>query len=78
MEAVSTFPVGTGLGADNVAPRALRRLSMAAIEALIALLAGPRDLHRGRKYRKVRLILTTDSYPKMKSEWLMEFYRHPY
>ena len=37
IEAVSTFPVGTGLGADNVAPRALRRLSEAAIEALIAL-----------------------------------------
>jgi endonuclease/exonuclease/phosphatase family metal-dependent hydrolase len=37
IEAVSTFPVGTGLGADNVAPRALRRLSEAAIVALIAL-----------------------------------------
>jgi hypothetical protein len=37
VEAVSTFPVGTGLGADNVAPRALRRLLAAAIKALIAL-----------------------------------------
>ena len=36
--AAASFPVGTGVGADNIAPRALLRLSDAALEALAGLL----------------------------------------
>ena len=35
--AAATFPPGTGLGADHVAPRAVLRLSPAALVALAAL-----------------------------------------
>ena len=35
--ASSSFPVGTGLGVDNIAPRAMSRLSQQAILALVAL-----------------------------------------
>ena len=35
--AASTFPIGTGLGADNIAPRAFTRLSEAALQALAFL-----------------------------------------
>ena len=35
--AISTFPAGTGVGADNISPRALARLSDEAIDALIEL-----------------------------------------
>ena len=53
--AAESFPIGTGLGHDNIAPRALLRLSEAAISALALLFAaferlgrsiGPRDLGR--------------------------------
>ena len=37
--AASTFPVGTGLGVDNIAPRAVLRLSDDALWALAALFA---------------------------------------
>jgi len=37
--AALTFPAGTGLGSDNIAPRALCRLSDAAVGALCKLLA---------------------------------------
>ena len=38
-KAAMTFPAGTGLGADNIAPRAVNRLSDRAIEALAVLYA---------------------------------------
>ena len=37
-ESAATFPIDTGVGADNVAPRAYLRLSTDAIKALAALL----------------------------------------
>ena len=42
--ACSSFPTGTGLGADNVAPRALLRLSHAAFLALATLLMASEEL----------------------------------
>ena len=36
-EAARTFPIGTGLGADNISPRALVRLSEHALSALAVL-----------------------------------------
>ena len=38
-KAASTFPVGAGLGADNIAPRALNRLSDEAIQYLCKILS---------------------------------------
>ncbi len=35
--AANSFPIGTGLGVDNIAPRALSRLSHQALVALVAL-----------------------------------------
>ena len=35
--AANSFPVNTGLGGDNIAPRALARLSSPSIKVLIAL-----------------------------------------
>ena len=37
--AAASFPVGTGLGADNISPRALTRLSEPALVAFALLLA---------------------------------------
>jgi len=37
-QAAGTFPVGTGLGADNVAPRAYARLSVQLLRALCAIM----------------------------------------
>ena len=36
--AASSFPIGTGLGADNISPRAILRLSSEALAALVTLL----------------------------------------
>ena len=38
IESAATFPIDTGLGADNIAPRAFLRLSHRAIVALAAML----------------------------------------
>ena len=35
--ASATFPLGTGLGADNISPRAISRLSAAAVAALATI-----------------------------------------
>eukprot|EP00974_Lingulodinium_polyedra_P058004 5586195-Lingulodinium_polyedra.AAC.1 len=35
--AAATFPPGTGLGGDNIAPRAITRLSAEAVTALATL-----------------------------------------
>ena len=59
--AARSFPIGTGVGVDNVSPRALDRLSDEAINALISVLHA---CERTGKWRDCNALVMTVLLPK--------------